>query len=167
MNTADLMDQLRNGVQLTEAAELAANCIEQLEAALTRTKAATAAVIEVAALEMEDERARAAIRSLVTTNQTDALNRLIAEAVWPYRSVLKNLIGHADEISSPLVEAQPDPRDEVIKGLLEVTQELIDMQDWTGTGSSESGDQEKAAYQQKLAAIAAAKASYHQNQKGK
>jgi len=47
VGTDDLVDQLRYGVQLTEAAELAADRIEQLEAALTRANAATAAAYEV------------------------------------------------------------------------------------------------------------------------
>jgi hypothetical protein len=89
----------------------AADRIEQLEAALTRANAATAAAYEVAA-QLADcggkfkSNTATAIRALATPDQTAALDKLIAEAVAPYKSVLKDLIDHADEISSPLVEAQ-------------------------------------------------------------
>lgn len=59
--------------------------VEQLEATLTRANAATAAAYEVAAKEMEDERAAIAIRAIATPDQTAAMDRLIAEAearVW-------------------------------------------------------------------------------------
>jgi len=87
VGTAALLDQLRNGVQLTEAAELAADRIEQLEAELTRANAATAAAYAVAAQYLENpthQGIRPAwgmdIRSLATPDQTAALDRLIAEA---------------------------------------------------------------------------------------
>jgi len=110
--TADMMKRLlANGL---DECDEAATRIEQLEAALTRANAATAAAYEVAARaimekchdDMDRKEEAAVVRAIATPDQRSALDRLIAEAVGPYKSVLKDLIDHADEISSPLVEAQ-------------------------------------------------------------
>lgn len=84
--------------------------IEQLEAALTRANAATAAAYEVAAHEVEcgcgagpcQDTANCAakdadaIRALATPDQRSALDRLIAEAVEPYVAALIWCSGSAD-----------------------------------------------------------------------
>ena len=76
--------------------------IAELEAALTRANAATAAAYEVAAREVEcgcgagpcqdtancSAEDAAAIRALATPDQTAALDKLIAEAVKPYVEAL-------------------------------------------------------------------------------
>ena len=94
INTADLVKRLRDEHVAASRTE-AADCIEQLEAALTRANAATAAAYEVAAREVEcgcgagpcqdtancSAEDAAAIRALATPDQTAALDKLIAEAV--------------------------------------------------------------------------------------
>lgn len=95
--TADLVKRLRSdtpNMAIGHAAmRHAADRIEQLEAALTRANAATAAAYEVAALaimekchdDMDREEEAAIVRALATPDQTAALDRLIAEAearVW-------------------------------------------------------------------------------------
>lgn len=95
--------------------------IEQLEAALTRANAATAAAYEVAANVLDDEidmariafpqavpilaADRKTIRALSTPDQTAALDRLIAEAVGPYVEALRVLIDHTHECERELTEA--------------------------------------------------------------
>ena len=141
MADAELVLHLRGGLVPVSVAYRAASRIEQLEAALTRANAATAAAYEAAAKiaddfvqmrerQIETEKAKtslhvnvsqimrwqagkvqseaisAAILALATPDQTAALDKLIAEAVEPYRLVLKDMVDSADEISSPLIEAQ-------------------------------------------------------------
>jgi len=71
----------KKDAKLVKDWEGAADRIEQLEAALTRANAATAAAFEVAAEETPYESDRDAIRALATPDQTAALDRMIAEAV--------------------------------------------------------------------------------------
>lgn len=99
---ADLIASLRDGAFELPAAmrdkswakesadqimAVAANVIEQLEAALTRANAATAAAFEVAAMQADEaevstwEFIAPAIRDLATPDQTAAMDRMIAEAV--------------------------------------------------------------------------------------
>ena len=61
---------------------------------------------EINTLVMVLAKVEKSILALATPDQSVALDRLIAEAVAPYKSVLKDIIDHADEISSPLIEAQ-------------------------------------------------------------
>ena len=85
--------------------------IAELEAALTRANAATAAAYEVAAREVEcgcgagpcqdtancSAEDAAAIRALATPDQTAALDKLIAEAVEPYVEALDAVLAWHDK----------------------------------------------------------------------
>ena len=98
INTADLVKRLRaiDHENLEDCFlqspyfSKAADRIEQLEAALTRANAATAAAYEVAArrVEREGHSLGDEIRALATPDQTAALDKLIAEAVGPYVEAL-------------------------------------------------------------------------------
>ena len=109
MADAELALHLRGGLVPMSVAYRAASrieqlvaTVEQLEAALTRANAATAAAYEVAAREVEcgcgagpcQDTANcaaedaAAIRARATPDQTAALDKLIAEAVEPYVDAL-------------------------------------------------------------------------------
>lgn len=99
--------------------------LAELEAALTRANAATAAAYEVAAKAVAEARvfsdddtdgetaakvialgrAGKAIRALATADQQSALDRLIAEAVGPYVEALRVLIDHTHECERELTEA--------------------------------------------------------------
>lgn len=83
VGTADLVKRLREIGKFSFGwtADQAADRIEQIETALTRANAATAAAYEVAAEETPYESDRDAIRALATPDQTAALDRMIAEAV--------------------------------------------------------------------------------------
>lgn len=125
MNTADLVKRLRE-CSSDEAmwSRQAADRIEHLEAALTRTNAATAAAYEVAAKALDAvadqwscghpamhcdcardvEQWRFAsdeIRALATPDQTAALDKLIGEAVKPYVALL-------DRADQALMDSVPD-----------------------------------------------------------
>ena len=99
--------------------------IAELEAALTRANAATAAAYD-AADKIVCERHRIhmtakgrnpddyvsdwsftadAIRALATPDQTAALDKMIAEAVKPYVEALRVLISHTHECERELTEA--------------------------------------------------------------
>lgn len=89
--------------------------VEQLEAALTRANAATAAAYEVAAEACADypctapheyewarydeqtEHSQRCIRALATPDQTAALDKLIAEAVEPYVAALDAVLAWHDK----------------------------------------------------------------------
>ena len=125
VGTADLLKRLRSNTPNMSvghaAMRHAAARIEQLEAALTRANAATAAAYEVAANVLDDEidmariafpqavpilaADRKAIRALATPDQTSALDKLIAEAVKPYVEALRALIDHTHECERKLTEA--------------------------------------------------------------
>ena len=91
VGTADLVKRLREIGKFSFGwtADQAADRIEQIETALTRANAATAAAYEVAARMFDDgvsptgKAVGDMIRALATPDQTAALDRLIAEAVRP------------------------------------------------------------------------------------
>ena len=124
INTADLVKRLRE-CSSDEAmwSRQAADRIEQLEAALTRANAATAAAYEAMASEFDSLGnvglvVATGIRALATPDQTAALDKLIAEA-----EARGKTIGAATEKIRRLVEwlGEDDcnvfllPHDDVVK----------------------------------------------------
>ena len=94
--TADLVKRLRQIGKFRSGwtADQAADRIEQLEAALTRANAATAAAYEAMASEFDSLGnvglvVATGIRALATPDQTAALDKLIAEATEPYVGALR------------------------------------------------------------------------------
>lgn len=118
---ADRIEQLKAALTRANAATVAAyeaaakiadDFVQMRERQIETEKAETSLHVSVSQIirwqagKVQSEVISAAIRAIATPDQTAALDKLIAEAIAPYKSVLKDLVDHADEISSPLVEAQ-------------------------------------------------------------
>lgn len=114
---ATLTDQLTRANAATAAAyevaaQIADDFVRMRERQIETEKAKTSLHVNVPQImrwqagKVQSEAISAAIRALATPDQTAALDKMIAKAVGPYRLVLKDMVDSADEISTPLIEAQ-------------------------------------------------------------